>query len=127
MTKEQVLALNLTPTEKARVEGFYQSFERFNWTVEKDKFAACTTLEQVKAVCSDLQAAYEKRKEQEAKLYAKVNAKKEKVRKIIKLVEDAEKYGFTVDNIIETVTNLYKERHNAELQAKIAELQAKLL
>jgi hypothetical protein len=128
MTQKEILeSPNLSLEEKLRVEEFYKAMEKFKWTEYKDKFAKCSTIEEVQAIIAEQQVNYGKRKQQEAKSYAKYHEWKQKKDKLDKLVKEAEKYGFTIDRIIEVVSNMYKEEHNRELQAKIAELQAKLL
>lgn len=127
MTKDEVLALDLTPTQKQRVESFFQSYERFNWTSEKDKFAPCTTKEQVLDVLAVLQIAYDKRKEQEAKVQAKKKERINKENKLIELIGKAESLGFTIDDIINIVNSAIKEKHNKKINDEIAALKAKLI
>lgn len=128
MTQKELLeSPNLSLEEKIRIEEFYKAMEKFKWTPDKDKFAECKTIEEAQAIIAEQQVNYGKRKQQEAKSYAKQKEWKQKKEKLDKLVQDAGKYGFDIDTIIVTVTNMYKEQHNRELQAKIAELQAKLL
>ena len=127
MTKDEVLALDLTPMQKQRVESFFLSYERFNWTSEKDKFAACTTKEQVLDVLALLQIAYDKRKEQEAKSQAKKKERIDKENKLFELIGKAESLGFTIDDIINIVNSAIKEKHNKKINDEIAALKAKLI
>lgn len=127
MTQKEILESPISLEEKLRVEEFYKAMEKFKWTPDKDKFAKCSTIEEVQAIIAEQQVNYGKRKQQEAKSYAKFKEWKQKKEKLDKLVKDAEKYGFDIDAIIVTVTNMYKEQHNRELQEQIAALQAKLL
>lgn len=127
MTKEEVLALDLTPTQKVRVEKFYQSMDSFHWDASKDKFAACTTKEQVLDVLAVLQIAYDKRKEQEAKSQAKKKERIDKENKLFELIGKAESLGFTIDDIINIVNSAIKEKHNKKINDEIAALKAKLI
>ena len=128
MTKNELLdSPHLSLEEKTRVEKFYKAMDSFGWDVSKDKFASCTSIEQAKVIIATMQSNYGKRKDAEAKAYAKYKEWKQKKDKLDKLVEDAEKYGFTIDRIIEVVSNMYKEEHNRALQEQIAALQAKLI
>ena len=127
MTKDEVLALDLNPTQKERVESFYLSFERFNWASEKDKFASCTTKEQVLDVLALLQINYNKRKEQEQKKQAKEKQRIDKENKLFELIGKAESLGFTIDDIINIVNSAIKEKHNKKINDEIAALKAKLI
>lgn len=57
-TKEQVLAMNLTATEKKRAEDYFKSNERFGRPSEID----CNSVKEVKEFLADLQKNYEARK-----------------------------------------------------------------
>ena len=127
MTKEEVLSLDLTPMQKERVESFFQSYERFNWTSEKDKFAKCSTKEQVLDVLALLQINYNKRKEQEQKKQAKEKQRIDKENKLLELISKAESLGFTIDDIINIVNSAIKEKHNKKINDEIAALKAKLI
>lgn len=125
MTKSEVLALDLTPQQKVRVESFYQSYDRFKWETCKDKFATCTSKDDALKVIAELQKAYEDRKQTKAK--SKKAEQKAKAEKLKDLIKKAEEVGYNIDSIIDIVTGLIKEAHNAKIQAEIDALKAKLI
>lgn len=129
MNKKEVLALkeSLSAEELARIEGFFQSYERFGWDEKKNKFADCENLAQVKAVCVELKKTYDKRKELESKAREKELIEQAKWDKLEKLIEKANDLGYSLDYIIEQVNNIIKQKHNDKIQQKIKELQAQLI
>lgn len=57
-------------------------------------------------------------------LLAKNRAKAEEKTAIEKAVEEAKKNGATTEQIVKAITNIYKERRKAELEAELARLNA---
>ena len=123
MKKQQVIALVSNQDELERVEAVYRTAER----LKKDgcAFDALNTEEEVKAFIKSLTASYAKRKEK-----ALANPKSDKRSEnaaILKAVKKARAEKVSVEEIISTIEKLYKEKHNAKLEAKIAELKSQLI
>ena len=123
MKKEQVIALCSNSEELARVEAVYRTAAR----LKKDgcAFDALNTEDEVKAFIKSITASYAKRKEKEL-----ANPKPDKRSEnatILRAVKKARAEKVSVEQIISAIEKLYKERHNAKLEAKIAMLQSQLI
>lgn len=125
MTKEQILQIvGLTPEQKQRVEAAFTAAERTKGTCV---LASCTTEAEVKTAIAKLMDNYAKRcaaKEKKASKKAETTAE---VDALTAILTEAKKYGFTATDVVNAVKNLIKEKKNAEIQAKIAELQAQMI
>lgn len=123
-TKQEVLAIvGLTNEQKERAEAFFMAQERFHKPLE----IQANTNQEVKQFLNQLIENYNKRKEREAKSKAKAAEKQQQVVTIQALITDANAYGFTFDEIVEAINNAVKEKKNAAIKAKIAELEAQLV
>lgn len=123
-TKQEVLAIaGLTSEQKERAEAFFTAQERFHKPLE----IQANTNQEVKQFLNQLIENYNKRKEREAKSKAKAAKKQQQVETIQALITDANEYGFTFDEIVEAINNAVKEKKNAAIRAKIAELEAQLV
>lgn len=112
-TKEQVLAVKgLTEAQKERVNAFFLAQVRF----KKEQVMPVETDEETIAYINKLQKAYDKR----------TNKKKE-IDALKALVDDAKKYGFTLNDVTDVVNGIIKDKKNAEIRAKMAELEKQLI
>lgn len=124
MTKEQILALSITEEEKTLVRNSFEAAERFG---KPSKLEACADEVAVRALLNIMKKAYEARQAAQQRKLDKIKAAEETRKKVINLLSKANAAGFTTDEVIKAIEDMIKEKHNAELQAKIAELQAQLI
>lgn len=123
-TLEQVLAVRgLTAAQKERAKEWAKAQERFGkpTTFEVD------TDQQVKDRLNQLQQQYDKRKAREEKVKAAKEAEKAENETIYSVIKEAKALGFSVNDIAGFVRSGIKEKRNAILREKIAELQAQLI
>lgn len=123
-TKEEVLAIGtLSTQQRQRAEAFFQAAERFG----KPQQIEANNVEEVKRFLNGLQARYEKRKAAEARKHDKEEAEKNEIQGVINLVKSAQEYGFTVDDVLNAVRDIIRERKNAAINAQIEALRAQLI
>ena len=123
-TKEEVLAIGtLSTQQRQRAEAFFQAAERFG----KPQQIEANNVEEVKRFLNGLQARYEKRKAAEARKHDREEAEKNEIQGVINLVKSAQEYGFTVDDVLNAVRNIIRERKNAAINAQIEALRAQLI
>lgn len=123
-TKEEVLAIGtLSTQQRQRAEAFFQAAERFG----KPQQIEANNVEEVKRFLNGLQARYEKRKAAEARKHDREEAEKNEIQGVIDLVKSAQEYGFTVDDVLNAVRDIIRERKNAAINAQIEALRAQLI
>ena len=123
-TKEQVLSMkNLTAAQKERATLYFEAQERFH----KPLTMPCNNEKEVLEYIAGLQTRYEKRKAAEARRRDRIAQQKAAFRRIATTVNEAGKYGFTVDDIINIINDSIREKKNAKILAQIEELKAKLI
>lgn len=123
-TKEQVLAIGtLSAQQRQRAEAFFQAAERFG----KPQEIEANTVEEVKTFLNGLQTRYEKRKAAEQRKHDREEAEKNEIQGVIDLVKQAQEYGFTVDDVLNAVRDIIRERKNAAINAQIEALRAQLI
>lgn len=123
-TKAQVLGVvGLTQAQKDRAEAFFLTQERFG----KPQEMPVNTNQEVKDYLTKMVEAYEKRKEREAKKREREEAEKGQIATIKELISSAKEYGFEFEDIINAINDAVRERKNAAIRAKIAELEAQLV
>jgi len=123
-TKEEVLAIGtLSTQQRQRAEAFFQAAERFG----KPQQIEANNVEEVKRFLNGLQARYEKRKAAEARKHDREEAEKNEIQGVINLVKSAQEYGFTVDDVLNAVRDIIRERKNAAINAQIEALRAQLI
>ena len=123
MTLNELMALELTDEEKAKVK---QSFELAKRMHNKSKFESLETIDQVKAHCKKLIEKAAKRKASNKKAATKRLTKKQ----IATLNEEfgkAFELGMSFDQIIDELKKQIKAVHNAKIQQQIKELQKQLI
>ena len=122
--KEQVLAVvGLTAAQRERAEAFFQAQERFH----KAQVMPVNTNQEVKDYLNKMIENYDKRKERDRKKSEEEAANKTQLETVKELIKSGAEYGFTFDDIINAVNEAMKERKNAAIRAKIAELEAQLV
>jgi transposase len=123
-TKEQVLAMkSLTASQKERAQAYFDAQERFH----KPLTMPCNNEKEVLDYIVRLEENYKKRKEAEARKRERVEQKKANFRMVANAVNDAAKYGFTINEIIDVINNAVRDKKNAKILAQIEELKAKLV
>lgn len=125
MTQEQILAKKfLSQEEKERVVAAFTACKKTGTVCTLEKANSDKDIKELVAV---LVANYNKRKEAQQRKQEKKAMSNEKMIALANIVNDAAKYGYTIDDIAQLVTNAIKEKKNAEILAKIQELQAQLI
>ena len=123
-TKEQVLAIGtLSTNQRQRAEAFFQAAERFGKPQQID----ANSNEEVKRFLDGLQTRYEKRKAAEQRKRDREEAEANEIQGVIDLVKQAQQYGFTVDDVLNAVRDIIRERKNAAINAQIEALRAQLI
>lgn len=123
-TKEQVLAIGtLSTNQRQRAEAFFQAAERFGKPQQID----ANSNEEVKRFLDGLQTRYEKRKAAEQRKRDREEAEANEIQGVIDLVKQAQEYGFTVDDVLNAVRDIIRERKNAAINAQIEALRAQLI
>lgn len=123
-TKEQVLAIGtLSANQRQRAEAFFQAAERFGKPQQID----ANNTEEVKRFLDGLQTRYEKRKAAEQRKRDREEAEANEIQGVIDLVKQAQEYGFTVDDVLNAVRDIIRERKNAAINAQIEALRAQLI
>lgn len=123
-TKEQVLAIGtLSTNQRQRAEAFFQAAERFGKPQQID----ANSTEEVKRFLDGLQTRYEKRKAAEQRKRDREEAEANEIQGVIDLVKQAQEYGFTVDDVLNAVRDIIRERKNAAINAQIEALRAQLI
>lgn len=125
-TKEQVLATaGLTAQQKERIEAWFEAQRRLKKT--NDVKMEVETIAQTKEFINKLVQNYEKRKaRQRAKNEAEA-AYKGQIETIKALIDSGKEYDFNFEDIIEAINGAMREKKNAAIRAKIAELEAQLV
>ena len=124
MTKEEVLGIaGLTAEEKARVEAAFLASER---TKGICKFTTLNTEAEVKTAIAKLVDNYAKRCAAKAKKAENKKTEEVEVKAILEAVAEAKKFDYSVNDIINAINALVKEKKNAKTNADIADLQAKI-
>lgn len=122
-TLEQVLAVRgLVDAQKERAIDWFKAQQRFG----KEQLMPVNNDSETKAFLTKLVDNYNKRKMRDGKKKAEKAAEEAENQEIYLAIEDAKKFGFTVDNIVEAIKATIKEKKNEQLRQKIAELQAQL-
>lgn len=125
MTQEQILAKKfLSQEEKERVVAAFTACKKTGTVCTLEKANSDKDIKELVAV---LVANYNKRKEAQQRKQAKKAMTNEKMIALANIVNDAAKYGYTIDDITQLVTNAIKEKKNAEILAKIEELRAQMI
>ena len=125
MTKEQILSIvGLTTEQKQRVEAAFTAAERTKGTCV---LASCNTEAEAKTAIAKLMDNYAKRCAAKEKKASKKAEESAELTALVNVLGEAKKYGFTATEVVNAVKNLIKEKKNAEIQAKIAELQAQMI
>lgn len=129
MTKEQILALNLSAEEKKQVESAYEVQRRLNAKGGNTKcsFDGCADEAAVKALCVTLKTKADKRKAAATKKAEKAAASTEIVNKVVDLLAKAKTAGLSEDDVIKAIEDKIKVKYNADLQAKIDALKAQMI
>lgn len=123
-TKEEVLAIGtLSAQQRQRAEAFFQAAERFG----KPQQIEANNVEEVKRFLNGLQTRYEKRKAAEQRKRDREEAEANEIQGVIDLVKSAQEYGFTVDDVLNAVRDIIRERKNAAINAQIEALRAQLI
>lgn len=123
-TKEEVLAIGtLSAQQRQRAEAFFQAAERFG----KPQQIEANNVEEVKRFLNGLQTRYEKRKAAEQRKHDREEAERNEIQGVINLVKQAQEYGFTVDDVLNAVRDVIRERKNAAINAQIEALRAQLI
>lgn len=122
-TKNEVLGMTLTQEQRIAAERLFEAYERFGRPAQIN----ATTAQEVKDFLNKAAASYHKRKEADAKRKEKKELERNFYKDIISIIKDAKNYGFTDDDILSDLKSIIKDKKNAQIQAKIAELQAQLI
>ena len=123
-TKEQVLAIkSLTAEQKERAVAYFTAQERFH----KPLTMPCDTEAQVKDYLNGLQANYNKRKAAEKRAKEKKATKMAEVKEVVALLNEAQKYGYSIPDVKELVMGAIKEKKNAAILAQIESLKKQLI
>jgi len=122
-TLKQVLAVKgLVDAQKERANDWFKAQQRFG----KELLMPVNTDAETMEFLNKLVDNYNKRKMRDDKKKAAKAAKATENAAIFEAIEDAKKFGFTVDNIVSAIKATIKEKKNEQLRQKIAELEAQL-
>jgi len=122
-TLKQVLAVKgLVDAQKERANDWFKAQQRFG----KELLMPVNTDAETMEFLNKLVDNYNKRKMRDDKKKAAKAAKATENAAIFEAIEDAKKFGFTVDNIVSAIKATIKEKKNEQLCQKIAELEAQL-
>lgn len=124
MTKNQVLALCTTPAQRERAEAIYEAAARFG---KKAPFDTMKSNNEVVRYIDNAVEIYKKRKEQQKKNEIKKAEQKAKIDELMRTYKQALAQGAMHIEVIETIKGIYKNKHNARIQAQIDALKSQLL
>lgn len=122
-TKEQVLAMNLSPELKKRAEDYFMAQERFG----KPASLNANTNKEVELLLQGMQTRYKARKEAEARKKQRKLEEQAQISQIYSLVKQAKAAGFSSQEILDTLNEKIKEKKNAAILRRIEELKSQLI
>ena len=131
-TKEQVLGTaSLSAEQKKRAEEWFKAVYRtqkkgVERKAEDEILLKAENVTKLKEFLNELIKKHDKRIEANEKKKAAKAADEEKLLALKELVESAAEYEMNFDDVVEAVKQSFKERKNAKLREKIAELEAQL-
>lgn len=122
MNKEQVLAIRgLTPEQREQAERYFKTMKAINKPQVIDG-----NVTQVKEILNKQLERYKKRKEKRSEKQQKLEQAKEHDNAILEVINTARKY-IEDDEIINAITNAYKEKHNQKIEEQIEKLREKMI
>ena len=122
MNKEEVLAIRgLTNEQREQAERYFKTMKATNKPQVIDGNAT-----QVKEILSQQIERYKKRKEKQREKKEKLEQAKERDNVIFEVINTARKY-IEDDEIIEAITNAYKEKYNQKIEEQIQALREKMI
>ena len=131
-TKEQVLGTaSLSAEQKKRAEEWFKAVYRtqkkgVERKAEDEILLKADNITKLKEFLNELIKKHDKRVEANTKKKEAKAADEEKLMQLKELVESAAEYEMNFDDVVEAVKQSFKERKNAKLREKIAELEAQL-
>lgn len=122
MNKEEVLAIRgLSDEQRKQAERYFKTMEA---TRKPQVIEGNVT--QVKEILNQQIERYKKRKEKQREKEEKETQAKERDNVILEVVNTARKY-IEDDEIINAITNAYKEKHNRNIEEQIERLREKMI
>ena len=131
-TKEQVLGTaSLTAAQKERAKEWFKAAYRTQPKGAPRKAENEITLEvanvtELKNFLDELIKKRNKRLEANEKKKAAKAADEAKLKQLKELVESAAKYDMSFDDVVEAVSQSFREKKNAKIREQIAALQAQI-
>ena len=122
MNKEEVLAIRgLTNEQREQAERYFKTMKAINkpQVIEGN-------VTQVKEILSQQIERYKKRKEKQREKKEKLEQAKERDNVIFEVINTARKY-IEDDEIINAITNAYREKFNRNIEEQIEALREKMI
>lgn len=124
MTKKEILDVCTSAEQKQRVEDAIMAAERFG---RPNPFANVKSKPAAVIEITKLMERYAARKKAQLRRAQVLREKKENENQVLNAYQNAISTGATKDEVIIAIESIYKAKHNAAIEKKIAELQAKLI
>lgn len=122
MNKEEVLAIRgLTNEQREQAERYFKTMDA---TKKAQVIEGNAT--QVKEILNQQLERYKKRKEKQREKEEKETQAKERDNAILEVVNTARKY-IEDDEIINAITNAYREKYNRSIEEQIERLREKMI
>lgn len=124
MTEKQVLAALKTNEQKERAKAIILASQRFG---KKSPFDKMKDEAEVLDYVVEAVKTYKKRKELESKAAERKAQQKADIDVLVRTYKDAIKNGSSHQEVIDTISGIYKEKHNARIREQIEALKAQLI